>query len=439
MAKIIKAFVTRDDFINNTANVVSSIYELSDKALTYSKNKQQFYSTIDSKYSLYLFNIENGTSLLQNEVNDIIKVISSFTTFLTNTTITVKQNIIISFTNEFNTQNPTSQITNLNYSQDISYNGVRAPDYLSFTIDNIDCSIWLSNEHFELFYPNYEISIVFPFHNFTTIFNNASSMITALNTFNLVEFNTRVELDKEDKPTTYTAILNIPYKVPNTSINRDCYFAFNIYGGQGNYDFILRLELYNYLTNTLGFNGNLIEQLFPTILNINEFFITPRWERIAIPSQIGQVGINSQLSLTYNEEFDLNKFIKIYTNTNYLKNNTYSVPFDYNNILLYITNGYYTEAQYKDFKNYYSDFITVTSIHPDFSRMSTRTQRFISLLETLLNVSDCNSSSELFNNILQITDYSLNIIDRGGVSYLTTFFDKHQYYIIPKYEQLSLL
>lgn len=439
MAKLIKAFITRDDFVNNSPNIVSSIYEISDKALTYSKNKQQFYSTLDSRYSLYLFNIQNGTTLLQNEVNNIIKVVSSFATFLTNTTITSKQNIIISFTNDFNTQNPTNPVTNLNYNQDITHNSIKAPDYLNFTIDNVECSIWLSNEHFLLFYPNYEINIVLPFQDFTTIINNTPSFITALDAFNLLEFNSRIESNKENHPTTYTKILNIPYRVPNTTVYKNCYFAFNIYGTQGNYDFILKLELYNYLTTTLGFNGNLIEQLFPSILNINEFFITPRWERMAIPSQIGQIGINSQISLTYTEGFDINKFIKIFTDQNYLRNNTYNVPFDYNNILLHITNGYYTETQYKDFKTYYPDFITITSTHPDFSRMSLKTQRFITLLETLLNVSNCDNAVELFNKIIQNTNYNLSIINRAGVEYLTVFYDRHQYYVLPKYELLRLL
>jgi len=182
-----------------------------------------------------------------------------------------------------------------------------------------------------------------------------------------------------------------------------------------------------------------IEQLFPSILNINEFFITPRWDKIAIPSQVGQASINSQISLTYQEVFNIDKFIKIFTDTNYLMYNTYSVPFDYNNILLCITNGYYTEANVKDFKLYYSDLITVTSTHPDFARMSTVTQKFITLLENMLDIADCENSSELFNKILQNSNYKFTIISRGGVEYLSIFYDKHQYYVIPKYQYINLL
>lgn len=439
MAKQIRAFITNDNFIDNSSNVVSPLFEISDIALTYSRNKQQYFSTINPLYSLFLFSSTDLTFLTQNEVNDIINVIISLNNFLSTTQITSKQQIIITFTNNFNSTNPTTPISNLLYNNTVDVNLVRSVDYLSFTIDNISCEIWLSDSIFRTFYPEYNISIVLPFENYSSIVNNPSDFITALDSFDLVVMNNRIEKDKAMNPTTYSKIMNIPYRVPNTSIYKNCYFAFNIYGLQGNYDYILKLELYNYMTTTLGMNSSVVEELFPSILNINEFFITPRWDKIAIPSQVAQASISSQIASTFNETFDINKFIKIYNNITYLRNNTYSVPFDYNNILLHITNGLYSENSIKDFKSYFSDFITVTSTHPDFARMSLRTQRLVSLLESMLSISNCNNSTELFNNMVSNTNYRFTITNRSGVSYLSFLLDKHQIYILPKYEFLRLM
>ena len=91
------------------------------------------------------------------------------------------------------------------------------------------------------------------------------------------------------------------------------------------------------MTTTLGMPGSVVEQLFPSILNINEFFITPRWDKIAIPSQVGQASIASQIASAFNEEFDTDKFVQVYNNLTYLRNNTYAVPFDYNNIMFCIS------------------------------------------------------------------------------------------------------
>ena len=257
--------------------------------------------------------------------------------------------------------------------------------------------------------------------------------------FDPVIFNGRIEQDKVGYPPTVTRIMNIPYRVPNTTIERNCYFAFNIYGRHGNYDYILKLELYRVLTEELGLSGSFVEEVFPTILRINEFFLVPRWERLAIPSQVGQIGVNSQISKTYSEVYDTRKFIKIYDQDVYIKNNTYDVPVTYNNLLVQVTNGYYSEERIRVFTSCYPDIISVSSLSQDFGRMSSRTQRFIILLENLLDIADSDNQTELFNKVVQNDSYLFTIIDRGGVTYVSVFFEEHQYYVIPKFEFLRLL
>lgn len=438
MAKTIKGFITRDDIILPNQSDVAPVFEISDISLTYSRNKQQYYSTNNTSYSLYVFSKEDLDHLSQTEANNIIRVVDELTYFLSQFVVLYDNQAKIDFTNYFNNKYPNTPIVDLDFFNVVSYNTLKTVNYLTFKITGIRCLIWLSDLLFRNIYPDYDISVVLPFSNFASIVNNPASFINALNNFDLVEFNRRIEHDKNNNPTTYTKILNIPYRVPNTNIDKNCYFGFNIYGIRGNFDFILKLELYNYLTTVLGLDGNLIESLFPSILYINEFFITPRWDKIAIPSQIGLNAINSQVTLSYTEPFDTYKFIAIYNDQNYIKENTYNVPFDYNNILLQVTNGRKTDEHIRDFKEYFKDFITVTSTHPDFARMSQRTQRFVSLLESMLEAGDSNSLTEMINKIVANTNYELYIINRGNTEYLTVLFDEHQIFLLPKYEFFRL-
>lgn len=439
MSKEIKGFITRDDFISSSNTVTSPIYELSSIGLTYSKTKERHFSTANPLYTLYVFNSIGISALTQAEVNSIIDVVSKFSEFLTTSTSTNKPQLIVSFLNLYNPNNPSNTVAALSYNTIQSYAGIRSVDYITFNIKGISVNIWLSDSVFRTFYPGYSIHVTLPFSDFTSVVNNISHFITALDNFNPVDFNKRIEQDKDNIPPTHTRLLNIPFRIPNTSIDRECLFAFNIYGTQGNYEYTLKLELYNYLTNVLGISAQHIQLIFPSILNINEFFIVPRWDKVAIPTLVGQQGISSQIAPTYIETFDTNKFIRVYDDNLYLKRNTYSVPFDYNNLLLQVTNGFHTEEIIKDFKLYYSDFITVTSTHPDFSRMSQRTQRFITLLENIVSVSNSDNSTELFNKILRNRDFQFTIINRGGINYLSYFFEQHQYYVIPRYEfQIAL-
>lgn len=439
MAKEIKGFITRDDFVLSSNAEVSPLYELSDIAYTYSKDKKIYNSFNNSLYALHVFKHTEVQTLLQSEVEDIIEVVRKFSEYLTASLITNKQQSIIVFTNDFNLLNPSKAVSEFSYNTVVSHQGIKSVDYVTFKINGISCSLWLSDEVFRAFYPEYDINIVLPFSNFQAVVSNTSEFIASLEGFDLIDFNRRVEENKNDFPTTYTKIINIPYRVPNSSVTKNCYFAFNIYGLQGNYDYILKLELYSYLTTVLGLEGSYVEAIFPTILNINEFFLVPRWDAISIPSQVGQSGINSQIFASYSQTFDQDKFIKVYADTAHLRANTYNVPFDYNNIMLQVTNGYYTEMPVRDFKTYYNDLITVTSTHPDFARMKSRTQRFVTLMESMLEVSNANNATEMFNKVLQNENYRFTIITRGGVNYISIMFEDHQLYMVPKYEVISRL
>lgn len=347
------------------------------------------------------------------------------------------QDRVITFTANYNVNNSSYPVSDLKYTTLIETENLTAPGYVSFSVAGIACSIWLNDQAFRGYYPNYEIQTVYPFADFTAIVANVAAMVEATTNFSLVEFNTRIEQAKGPFPTTYVKILNIPYRIPGTQLLKDCYFAFNQYGAQGNYDYVLKLKLYEELL-ALGLTSSYIEDIFPSILKINEFFITPRWDSFAIPTQVGQNGILSQITKAFNEPFDLATYVKVYADLDYLRNNTYNVPYDYNNILLSISNGFYTDDDVKDFKGYYGDMISVTSTHPDFGRMSTKTQHFATLLENMLQIADSETSVKMFNKMLANTDYSFNMISRQDVWYLSIFFNKHQIYVIPKFEYRRL-
>lgn len=437
MNKQIKGFVTCDSFIDNARGAVAPLYEISSQALTYSREKQQYYSSADPLFSLIVFNQQGVELMEQSLVNVVLDVVKKLVEHLTFNRLQTKQNAVVAFTYSFNTANPKTPVSDVTISGLIDTGDTVAPDFVSFNILGVEVSLWLNDGSFRGFYPHYDIDIVFPFEDFDSIVSNGAAMIDAIKGFSLVEFNRRIEDKKDNNPTTYTAILNIPYKLPNSTIVRDVYFAFNQYGSQGNYDYVLKLKLYEYLLG-LGLSSEYIESIFPSILKINEFFFTPRWNNMAIPTQVGQNGILSQISKAYDTQFDLDKYIKIYTDLKFLQENSYNVPYDYNNILLTVTNGYYSDADVRDFKVVFKDLITVTSSHPDAARMSRKTQKLVTLLENMLMICDVDTSSQMFSRMMSNKSYDFNILTRKGVSYLSIQFEGHQLYVVPKFEYRRL-
>lgn len=433
----IKGFVTCDTFTNNETGVVSPLHEISDIALTYSRDTKRYYSTEDSLYSLYTFHQEGVSVLEQVQANAVMSIVKGFVQYASVNRAVSKMMMIVTFMASYNAANAHMPVSEMVVGSLVDTGMVVGFDYASFTVGGLECSIWIHDLTFRGFYPDYEVQIVPGLKNLSLIVRNRTEMIEALAAFKLVEFNSRVEEAKKNQPTTHTRMLNIPYHAPGSSVVLDCYFAFNQWGTQGNYEFVLKLQLYEWLL-AMGLESEFIEQIFPSILHVNEFFVTPRWSRKAIEAHVGEHGVLSQVSRAYSEVFDLDKFVKVYTDTDYLKQNTYHVPYDYNNVLLAVSNGFYTEEEVQDFMGVYGDLITVTSTHPDFARMSTKTQRLVGLLESMLSICDSTTAISFFSKIVQNRDYVFHTVIRKGVWYLSFFFEGHQWYMLPRYEHTRL-
>lgn len=435
--KLVKAFITVDQYIDNTTDVISPVYELSDYAMTYSKVKKQYYYSKDPSYSLYLFNTKQTDSLTQTEVDNIITIVQYLNQFLNQNVTYDKQILVLQVISYLNNVLINDIIFNIDYMDVVGNNTIKAADYITFTTQNLQVSIWCGYQQFENFYPDYEVDNVLPFDNFAATVRNPVTAINILQNFDIAKFNLKIQTAIGKKPPTAIKIINLPYTVSSTGFSVNCYFGFIIYGSQGNYDYILKLQLFDYL-QTLGLSQAEITNMFPDILKVNEFFIIPRWDMVAMPSQVGSYAINSQVTKTYDATFDTNNFITVYQDQTFIKDNTYNVPFDYNNILLQITNGYYTQEEYKDFLTYYHDIINVNSLDTDFARMSTKTQNFISMVYSVLDVVNCNNNVELMNKVVAQRQYILTVVIRGGITYLSLFFDKHQYYFLPKFEMIRI-
>ena len=353
--KIINGFVTNDSFIDNTLTVVSNVFELSDSNNTYAKEKQTYTYSLDSKYALKVFDstINNiATTVSAIEADSILSFVDYAVKFATNNPLLDFTSIIVNTMSSYNLNN-TDIVTNYGYTSLVNSNGFLIPDYLYFTLNNnIQCMLWTSSETFKLLYSKYEIVITLPIPTFITNVGNITAMVNDLNAFDIIEFNTRLDSEKYIYPSTHTKLLNIPFKIPNSNTYVNCYFGFNIYGEQGVFDDILKITLQEYLLTIPGITMVYLENFLPSILEINEFFITPRYDLIAISSNVGQAALYSQNINSTIDTFTSAKLplvIPMYDSA-YVVNNTYNVPIEYNNILVMITNGFYTDINVKDFK-----------------------------------------------------------------------------------------
>lgn len=438
--KDLRCFIENATLASPATQHVSEIYEISEEGKTYAKSRERMVVKGDDRNIVHSFHVDSKNKMTEGDAKTIINVVGSFVAYLETLTIVNKQSFLIpTFVTTYNNANSVP-ITDFTYNNIITINGVKYPDYISFKTKDISCAVWLSDNTFKLFYPLYDMDVVTPFPEFDKAITNSNLMVQHLNKYDQNKFSIRQDEVKNGIPSTFSPAVNIPY-VPKRGLNPiPCWFGFNIYGAAGNYEYLMREALYDYLKK-LGLTDEFIEEHFPSIFEVNEFFMVPEWTDYALPSKVGQGSINSQINLAYTAPFKMNKFVPAYSNSDtFMKQNTYNVPLSFNNIMCRVLNGKYTEFDKRDFKKYYSDLITVPTTSSDFGRMSMRTQHFAVMISYMVDIADASTQTEVFNKLMaknymvnnKIVKFTLAV--RRGVTYISTLYDEHRYYMVPRYE-----
>lgn len=442
MKKDVRGFLTNAHIATPDSKTVSPVLELSRLGHTYAKRVQTLGPGDEKANFLSSFGYTDETELTDAEASFIIDTIWSFIGTLVGVIQEDKMKVIANFTKMHNSTE-SIKLESFNYNSLVPYDGDRYPDYVTFTTKDLSCSVWLTNETFTVFYPLYEINVIPPFPEFPDIVKCAPEMLEALGKFDAAEFVNSLNDYNEGVPTTMNRSLNIHYRATKESPLNDCFFGFNIWGIQGLDEFILKDAVYDYLSKDLGLSDEFIEEHFPTLFQVNEFWLLPDWENYAIPFTVGQGSINSHMAKAWSETYPISKYIRTFENkSKLLKDSTYYLPIRYNNTLIRVVNGQYSREGEKDFREYYHDFIDVSTESLDFSRMSQRTQHFSIFLKQMIYICDAENQTELLNKIMKNTNPgegitkppTFRVSPRKDVVYVSAKHGEHRYYMIPRYE-----
>lgn len=432
MKKQVRCFIIDTQHVTPDTNTVSELFELSEFSRTFAKRKEERKLKDDARNIIVSFHHNDDNHLTDDEVQLIISVTNRFATHATNTPTDRKSEIINNFINDHNLS-ASAPMLSFNYNELVELDNARYPDFFTFETDELAASVWLSDATFKLTYPLYDIVTILPFENFQNIVRDNRQMVDALGKVTMSDLIERINLATNGYPPSYNKATNIPYYEVKGAEPIDCYFGTNIWGEHGNYDYIIKEDILGKLKD-LGLEDEFIEEHFPDIYKVNEFFFIPQWERYAIPYKTGQGSINSQITSTYNEPFTIGRFVPVYADdTNYLRDNTLTVPYPYNNINLLVVNGKYTREEIRKFDGLFGDLIAVPTGHPDFARMSGPTQRFMINMTYLMHVADSADQTEVFNKIMATSELRITFSNRNDIEYLSASVDEHRYYILPRY------
>lgn len=433
MQQDIIGFLTRDDFVNNNQNAVSDVLEISSIGLSYARDKKTWAKVGEYKTEFILFREKTANYVTNARADAILEIGKGFVDFMSAQRNLSTPEIVANYVSAFNLSH-TYKITNLHlltFKERPIINDIKA---LEFRTDNgLDVYLFLADKFFTTLYPYYEVITTYPVENFYSIVTNEQQFINAMAEFSIEEFNKRMDDSKGKYPVTSYRVINIPYRKSDGSF-MPCYFGFVVYGNVGEFEDVLLLHLYDEMIRN-GLSDSFIRQRFPGIFEINEYFVIPWYDKIAMEANDFQTRIYSQVTKTYGENITIAKYLPTYNTIEHIKNRTYNVPTEYNNLLLRIVDGFYSKRDQRYFPTVYPDLVTISTTDMDFYRMSLKTRTMAETLLKALYIADSADDNEL---ILKLTSsiytQGYRYRKRDDYYYIAFRYNNALFHVLPRHQ-----
>lgn len=302
----LKGFFEYPAFIDNAADQVAVLGEISDNSLTYSKDKTIRTGSSTPNVGLISFHsvrdeiavpIENFYWTQALNLGDYIYRQAVAGT-ITNNSLAFKQMVIAEFDTVISTFNSGEMITN---------GTVWMPEWVEYSLigdeDNRNV-VWLADQSFAAQYDEYVIEIIHPHTPLDDFFKDPTVVKGILDNYNLVEKLEEAQAKRAQYPYTHLRAFQYDYVNPaNPTLRWPATWLVIIYGEAGNNPDLIKDAIVKDILENSDHPREDWELIFPDLFLTTEFIFTPLWVKYSIPNAEFRAGI-------YSPVFDPNTDLK---------------------------------------------------------------------------------------------------------------------------------
>lgn len=429
------AFMTLNDFIDNTRHKDSPLGELSALGRTYATDLG--YYTKDDAPGVRLVSFRSKTDDTADievplAVRDLCIRLGKWLEAKANdrtisqNNVTNKQAIIAEFQ---------QHIKDVNLGRVVTVKGIYLPQFIEFklvdtaTYSDSLIKIWFSDPAFKSQYPYYEIKIIPIVDNLDDFFLDVNSVQRIRNELNLETLHDKVNRLREDSPFTLLKTYNYQWKGDVTGDGISIPWTVLIYGGIGENLDIIKDELVKYILANSKKSRAEWEKIFPDLFVPTEYVIAPIWTMSSVP---GFRTIASMYSPTirYKDAIPFAKEAMKGYEEAHLKANLEISSCLYKSIGLLICGNAMNRLAPISFYEKYPQYALIGSRTDDFNRMDKQHQLMVLKLNELLLAAE---------NIEPDTDTGLNLtkVIRNGVLYASVMYENIQFLCVARHNYTS--
>jgi len=437
----LKGFLTIQSIVDNRVgngvyggtSMVSPLGELSTLARTYSTKQRDYTSAGLTDYTLTSFFEDDNTG------NAIELVATSTAIVILNAikiygTTTVGPIIDSAFYGQITTTYA-AKVTNFTYGAWVSVGAIRMPEWVSW--DSLEVQtvqgtpghvkIWLSDTAFTTQYDQYEIRWAgLKDSNPSFIFQNnigGVQSLAALNTADIVTNN--LDAIKAGYPESKVTLYRFDYVPINPAIPPiPFWWAVANYSLYGDTLDTVKQDITTALLLNSTYTFNQWATYFPSLFKKSEFYILPRWDRIAIPNLAVQAGMHSSITNALDGLRYTKQHIPTYLPTDVDANlSVFNALYKTLSVLVVGDAGNLNGMT--KIESLYPDYLPVPTTAPDFGRMSVKTQAWAMLLEQLIIAGEYATTTNSVTG-------SLRKVIRNGNLFVTGTANGYQFLVSAK-------
>ncbi|QAX96155.1 hypothetical protein [Vibrio phage vB_VmeM-Yong XC32] len=393
MALTIRGFIQIPTNANNTANAVAGLGELSDKAYTYSRNKQ-FVSDPDNAPDIDL--------VVFNAVNESDAAVNGLDTADVAPGLKLINDIHDNFDNsgsltDWLTANADASLSNFSHGNIIVEGGINMPNYIEFTHTDADTTtykLWISDATFLTDYDLSETVIVPAILPVTDLYADYTTVQASLANWSKIDeinaLQAATDSTKYTEVTTYELKWNEPTNLSNQIQTTWMVLG---YGPDGTRTDRVLEAIRNYLTANSSYTVDQWKEYLPDIQTLDVYNFIPLWENTALAAG---PGIDSLQRPVFKQSSLANIMTQVLVGRDAADWTDFgeSLVALFRNMPILMIAGEANDPARNSFEASFPDYTMVALNDQSANRISGATQDAISALDSLLRAAEIDDGTQ---------------------------------------------
>lgn len=433
----VKGFLKVKPWIDNSVGQIAPIGELSNYAMTYSRELGYYSDNAYSNIELITFLVsqnDSSVTLPSNYRDEMLPILhwiyseADSGSFSNDASLFVDA-LIAQWPNEIDSIETGSMVEG-------DTTGVYVPTFIQFQLLNVAESntirVWLADNAFRQQYDEYEIVVVPPIPNVDDLINDPNIVETTLNDVTPIEWQQRIESAKNFQPPTITRVQTYTWTYPSGSTELSTSWALIIYGRAGNTIDAIKQKIKDFVLGQSSHPRSTWEDYIPDLFRLTEVVIIPFWDQRSIPNETLEAGLYSPSVPITRVLPTAKQVIQNYTDA-HIEQNVHTSVTMYRNLAFMAIASPENRAGYETFKSIFSDYVSLPTTSSEFDRMSQYTRDWIDLFFELLQVAE--TMDELSSVPLDKTRLFRGSNDEH--MYIVATYDNIQYLVLARKSYLE--